>query len=163
MAYEYALNYKGGRDRLTILVTKNQILRGLSKLIVDLLHACGDVELKVIQTSFDLLCSLKDLDVLNWQGITSFLPAIAEAEIMTRLLVKRTASCLVTLKVGCQVKITIEANDVLLFVTLGIGLLGLLKLLVRIRVSIDLYRNWLYAYLGWNLLQKEMSIKYRFN
>ena len=82
---------------------------------------------------------------------------------MTRLLVKRTASCLVTLKVGCQVKITIEANDVLLFVTLGIGLLGLLKLLVRIRISIDLYRNWLYAYLGWNLLQKEMSIKYRFN
>lgn len=82
---------------------------------------------------------------------------------MTRLLVKRAASYLVTFKVGCQVKITIEANDVLLFVTLGIGLLGLLKLLVRIRVSIDLYRNWLYAYLGWNLLQKEMSIKYTFN
>lgn len=67
---------------LTILVAKNEVLGGLSELVVDLLHASGYVEFKVFDATLALLCALKDLDVLYWQSVASLLAAVAEAQVM---------------------------------------------------------------------------------
>lgn len=66
---------------LTILVAQDEVLGGLSELVVDLFHPGGYVELEVLNPSA-LLRPLKDLDVLYGQGVAALLAAVAEAQVM---------------------------------------------------------------------------------
>jgi hypothetical protein len=133
---------------LTILVAEDEVLGSLSKLVVDLLHACRYVELKVLNTPFALLRALKDLNVLDRQCVTSLLAAVAEAQIVA-------ARLRLGFQIGREIEIAVETDDILLLVALRVRLLRLLELLVGVRVSVDLDGHGLDADFGRNLLRKE--------